>query len=96
MVCYLISEYRLQGFEKSLKKNKKYDAILKNKETGKIVKVGFGDYRYEHYMDRTGLGIYSNLDHNDKERRRLYRIRHEKDIKKGCYSAGFFAWHYLW
>jgi hypothetical protein len=96
MVCYSIHEYKLQGFQKSSKQFKKYDAILKNKETGRIVKVGFGDNRYENYADKTGLNLYPNLLHGDKERRRLYRLRHEKDLRQGCYSAGYFAYHYLW
>jgi hypothetical protein len=93
---YEMSKYRLTGFEKSNKKNKKYDAILKSKENGKIYKVSFGDNRYENYADKTGLDAYPHLLHGDKERRRLYRMRHEKDIKDGIYSPGFFAWHYLW
>jgi len=93
---YEMSKYALQGFQKSAKQNKKYDAILKNKETGRIVKVGFGDNRYENYADKTGLNLYSNLLHGDKERRRLYRLRHQKDIKDGIYSPGYFAYYYLW
>ena len=96
MTCYSINEYKLTGFQKSSKKFKKYDAILKNKENGRIVKVGFGDNRYENYADKTGLNLYSRLLHGDKERRRLYRLRHEKDLKDGCYSPGYFAYHYLW
>lgn len=93
---YEISKYKLVGFQKSTKQFKKYDALLKNKETGRIVKVGFGDNRYENYADKTGLNAYPNLLHRDKERRRLYRMRHQKDLKPGMYSPGYFAWHYLW
>lgn len=31
-------------------------------------KVHFGDKRYEHYKDTTGLGKYSHLNHNDNKR----------------------------
>jgi len=67
--------------------NKKYYAVVNNH------KVHFGDKRYEHYFDK--MGHYSNLDHNDKERRKRYKQRHEKDrhIKD---SAGWFADNILW
>ena len=76
-------------FRKSTKKFKKYDAIMPN---GSI--VSFGDKRYSQYHDNA-LGLYKNLDNNDKERRRLYKLRHEKDrhIK---YSPGWFSDQYLW
>ena len=69
------------------RKHKKYYTIVEGK------KVHFGDTRYEHYYDK--LGYYKYLNHNDKERRRLYKIRHEKDrhIKN---TAGYFADRILW
>lgn len=82
-------------FEKSKTKHKKYAAILKNTETGRNKKVNFGDKRYQHYRDKTGLGLYSHLDHRDPERRRRYRARHAKTMKKK-YSASWFAAKYLW
>ena len=93
---YPMNNYKLQGFQKSTRQYKKYDAILLNKQTNRTVKVPFGDNRYEHYMDKTPLKIWSRLDHNDKERRRLYRLRHNKDISPNNYSAGYFAMNYLW
>ena len=42
---YLKKEYNLLNFQQSTSKNKKYDAILQNKITGKIVKIPFGDKR---------------------------------------------------
>lgn len=53
-------------FIKSPRKNKKYRAILPNNKT-----VDFGDSRYQQYKDTTGLGLYTNKDHLDKERRQL-------------------------
>jgi len=77
------------------KSGKKYAALLKNKTTGRIKKVQFGDVSYQHYKDQTGLNLWSHKDHNDSERRRRYRARHakEKDTK---FTAGWFAYHYLW
>lgn len=82
-------------FEKAKAKNKKYSAILKNAETGRIKKVNFGDKRYQHFKDKTGLGIYSHLNHGDPERRRRYRLRHAKTMTKK-YSPSWFSAKYLW
>lgn len=87
--------YNLLKFEVSKKKNKKYNAVLVNKKNNNVVRVPFGDKRYEQYFD-AALGYYSKKNHLDPERRRLYRIRHDKDLKKGYYSPGFFSYFYLW
>lgn len=73
--------------------NKKYNAILENKKTGSIVKVGFGQKGAAQYKDK--IGHYKHLDHLDKKRRMLYRTRHfgEDDHK---YSSGYFAIRLLW
>jgi hypothetical protein len=69
------------------KKLKKYYAMVGNR------KVYFGDSRYEQYYDK--MGHYSHLNHNNKERRKRYKQRHEKDRhNKG--SAGWFADQILW
>jgi hypothetical protein len=71
----------------SNRSNKKYYAIVDGR------KVHFGDTRYEQYKDK--MKYYSRLDHNDKERRKRYKQRHEKDRhNKG--SAGWFADNILW
>ena len=90
------SEYKFIKFQKSNTANKKYDAILENKQTKKTKKIPFGDKRYQQYQDTTGLDIYSNKDHKDKERRLNYRKRHRTYIKNGFYSAGYFSMNYLW
>ena len=56
-------------------------------------KIYFGDVRYGHFKDK--MGYYFVLDHGDKEKRRLYRLRHHKTslIK---YSPSWFAKHLLW
>ena len=83
------------GFEKSKSKNKKYDALLKNRENSRIKRVPFGAIGYNQYHDSTGLGLYKSLDTFDKEKRRLYRIRH-KGEDKNKYSSGYFSWRFLW
>jgi hypothetical protein len=88
-------EYKFIGFEVSKRKDKKYNAILQHKTSGRYKKVPFGDTAYQHYKDTTGLGAFSHLDHEDKERRRLYKLRHQK-TKDNKFSSSFFAWHYLW
>jgi hypothetical protein len=88
-------EWHILQFQRSKAKNKKYAVILRNTD-GKKKTLNFGDKRYENYQDATGLGLYNNLIHNDKERRRLYRLRHKKDLKDGYYSSGYFSYYYLW
>jgi hypothetical protein len=95
-MSYSFEDYKFKSFEKSNTKNKKYDAVLINKATKKIKRVPFGDSNYSQFKDSTGLGLYSSKNHNDTERRKLYRIRHAKDLRDGFYSAGYFAWHFLW
>ena len=70
-------QYKFLMFHESGTKNKKYDAILMHKKTKKIKLVPFGDVSYPQYEDQTGLGLYSHMNTFDKERRRLYKIRHE-------------------
>ena len=92
---YPMSEWKFKKFILSASQYKKYTAIIENKD-GKIKKINFGDNRYSQYKDTTGLGEYTYLNNNDPERRRLYHIRHDKDVRAGQYSAGFFALKFLW
>ena len=55
------------NYEKSKRKNKKLFTIVNGKE------VHFGDIRYQHFKDKTG--IHKNLDHNDPKRRKNYLTR---------------------
>lgn len=87
---YIFSNYRV-----SHTKNKKYDAILINKYNMQPKIIPFGDSRYPQYQDRTGLQVYSHLDHLDKKRRELYHLRHAKDIKNK-FSSGWFSYYLLW
>jgi len=82
----------------STSKHKKY--MVKTPK-GKI--IHFGDKRYEHFKDTTGLGKYSNLNHNDKKRRENY-CKRAKGIKDGkgnpTYnnkeSPNYYSMKYLW
>lgn len=87
--------YKFVKFVRSHLKQKKYDAILMNKKTGRLRKVPFGQKGYQHFKDTTGLGLYSRYDHLDKERRRRYRLRHEGEQYRK-YSSGYFSYKYLW
>jgi hypothetical protein len=82
-------------FKKSNKKNKKYTAVLYNKATKRINNIHFGDKRYQHYIDSTGLDLYTHLNHFDEERRERYHKRHAKTAKKK-YSPSYFSMRYLW
>ena len=93
---YPMSDYRLKGFERAGAANKKYNAILVGKATGREHRVPFGDARYQQYRDSTGLGLYTRLDHGDSTRRASYRSRHAKDVREANYSAGYFPMKYLW
>ena len=96
MTYYSKKDYKLLGYRRSKTNHKKYDAVLEQKKTGKIKYVPFGDKRYENFHDLTGLNLYPNLLHGDKNRRRLYRARHKKDLKKGYYSPGYFSYYVIW
>ena len=92
---YMQDNYVFVGFEHSKRKNKKYDAILFNADTGRYKRIPFGDSRYQQYKDSTGLGKYSHLDHNDNSRRKSYRERHKHTYSKTL-SPSYFAYYYLW
>ena len=84
-------------FKKSTRENKKYMVKVNDKW------VHFGDSRYQQYKDTTGLNLYSNLNHLDKERRKAYRSRHEKIRTKDGRLAyldknqpAYYSYHYLW
>lgn len=73
--------------------NKKYKVEIYEKGI-KIKTVQFGAKGYNQYKDKTPLKLYSKLDTLDKERKRLYYIRHKKTYPK--YSADWFSKKYLW
>lgn len=54
--------------------------------------TSFGDKRYQQYYDK--IGHYKALNHKDKNRRRLYYLRHGKQTEP--LSAKYFSHNYLW
>lgn len=96
MVYYDMKNHILYGYEKSNRKNKKYNALLLKHGSNKLIRVPFGDNRYENFHDLTGLNAYPHLIHGDKNRRSLYRKRHKRFVKTGFYSPGWFAYNILW
>ena len=87
--------YKFLHFEKSHLSNKKYNAVLLNKTTKKEKRVPFGQKGYQQYKDNTGLDIYTKVNHLDKERRRLYRNRHDGE-QYNKFSSGYFSYYFLW
>ena len=69
---------------KSDKELKKYKAVF-TKPDGKTKTVHFGANGYEDYTQ-----------HKNLERRRLYRQRHEKDLKGDPMRAGYLSYYILW
>jgi hypothetical protein len=59
---------------------------LNQKTSPTLIRRGFGARGYEDYTM-----------HRDKERRRRYRIRHDKDLRTGDPTrAGFLSYYILW
>ena len=82
-------------FKKSNDGVHKYDATFINKETGREKTLKFGAIDYEHYFDK--LGKYSSKNHLDKDRRKEYKRRHEKDRHwKGEITKGLLSDVILW
>jgi hypothetical protein len=96
MTYYPMDEYKLLGFEPSRRKNKKYDAIIVNRQTKKTIRVPFGDVFFEQYKDNTGSGLYSHKDHLDEQRRMKYITRHRRWVLDDFYSPSYFSMKYLW
>lgn len=92
-----MNEYKLLKFEVANPgTNKMYTAVLKQRRGDRIVRLNFGDRRYENYTDRTGLKAFPELIHGDNKRRESYKKRHQVFIKEGFYSPGYFSMNYLW
>jgi hypothetical protein len=99
---------KIVKFQKSNIKNKKYKALIKDKTTGKIRTIHFGDKRYEQYKDSTPLKIYSRKNHGDRQRQFNYFRRHsgvgnrkeaimkEKRKSLGKYNPKILSHIYLW
>ena len=70
--------------KRSTNTKKKIDVFKKGKKVCRVGGMGYNDYPT--HMIKHGKTFA-------KTRRRLYRIRHSKDRKKGC---GFYADKILW
>ena len=90
---YIITDYTKQKSKQlnvdvipSKNKTKKIDVYKSGVKLCSIGASGYSDY--PNYIKSHSL-VYAN------ERRRLYKIRHGKDLTKKN-SAGFYAWNLLW
>jgi len=93
---YKISEHKFINFEKSKRQNKMYNAVIMRKSDNKIIKIPFGDKRYENYRDKTGIDAYPHLIHGDESRRTKYKQRHKVYLRDGYWSPSHFSYYYLW
>lgn len=93
MVVYPSNEWKLIGFRRSEKPDKKVVAILKFRQN--IKEIHFGQRGSSTYHDLTKVG--GDPVHNDPKKRENYRKRHkgEGDAEKK-WSAGYLSYHYLW
>ena len=82
---------RIGRFEYSLstKKNKKLQTLVE----GKV--IHFGDSRYEHFKDKTGL-LPKKLNHLDKKRRENYLKRTDNKYGLDPKSANYHSRRILW
>lgn len=69
---------------KSDKEGKKWKAVF-TKDDGKTKTVHFGSSMHQDFTQ-----------HKNLERRRLYRQRHEKDLKGDPMRAGYLSYYILW
>ena len=92
-MTYTITNYTYKQAKKSgvtvkpsTNKTKKIDVYKKGKKIASVGALGMGDF--PSYIKKKGVKYA-------KERRRLYKIRHDKDRhNKG--SKGWYADHLLW
>jgi hypothetical protein len=94
-----MEEKKLYKPFKSTAKNKKYSVYVM--KDGKKKLIHFGQLPYQHFKDK--IGLYKNLDHNDKERRKRY-LKRAKGITdkngnltyKDKNSSNYYAIKFLW
>ena len=79
-------------FKKSTNKKKKYDALKNNKKIASFGGCKSNGEPYQQFKDK--IGLYKDYDHNDKERLRRYKARHNKPIIKD--TPNYFSHKYLW
>ena len=74
-------------FTISKNKKKKYDVVVNGK------KISFGSRDHQQFFDK--IGAYSHLNHNDENRRRLFKSRFEK-TRNVIMSPSWFSDQFLW
>lgn len=81
----------VSNLRRSTRKNKKYmtDVVYNNKF---YKNQHFGDIRYHQYKDQTPLKLYSHLDHNDPELKKLYHSRHKNNTGISAMLSLEFLW----
>lgn len=97
MNIYPKSEWSFLRFEISTQAKSKYDAIIRNDESGKIKRIPFGSRipLMEQYKDRA-LGVYSYMDHLDEKRKQNFQNRFRRNFDPNYYSPTYFSMLYLW
>lgn len=87
-----MSDHELIVFQiaKPTQKHKKYKAEVF--WDGRRRWIHFGDNRYDQYKDSTGLGLWSHLDHNNKQRRELYHKRHHFNNGVASQLSKMYLW----
>jgi hypothetical protein len=82
-------------FERSRTAGKKYDAIIEDIKTKKTQRIPFGNISSNHFLDSTGLKIYSYLDNRNEKMRKEYLEAYKKTNSRK-YSAQWYSLKYLW
>lgn len=84
-------------FRVSQRKDKKYDVLYNGHW------ISFGHPAYEHFLDSTGVGAWSELNHFDEQRRANYLRRASgivdasgKKTINNPNSPNYWATRYLW
>jgi hypothetical protein len=97
-MSYTISQYSFNQAKKlgvtikpSTRKNKKIDVFKNDKKIASIGDIRYNDYTIYMKLEKEGKVKKDTA----KERRRLYRIRHDKEKDK-IGSAGYYAYYILW
>jgi len=82
-------------FERSRTAGKKYDAIIEDIKTKKTQRIPFGNISSNHFLDSTGLKIYSYLDNRNEKMRKEYLEAYKKTNARK-YSAQWYSAQFLY
>lgn len=87
-------EYDFIGFKKSDMNYFKYEGVIREKRTDKIICIPFGNSKASHYKDTTGLGLYSDQDTLCEDRKWMHNLAYGQEFSGYCRS--YFCNKYLW